>query len=84
MAEEVRTTFAGMMIALPAAEWTAFGRLPVPPFAAVLRRMASRVEPDKYRKAKRGPKKPPLPRGRYRNGGHVSTHRLLERQKRRQ
>jgi Transposase DDE domain len=83
MAEEVRTTFVGMMIVLPAAVWAAFGRLAAGPFAAVLRDMAGQVDPVKYRKAKRGPKKPPLPKGRYRNGGHVSTHRLLEQQKRR-
>lgn len=82
LAEEVRTTFVGMMVALPAAAWAAFGRLPVEPFAAVLRRIAERVDPRRYRKAQRGPKKPPPPKARYENGGHVSTHRLLERQKR--
>lgn len=81
LAEEVRTTFVGMMIVLPAAQWAAFGRLPVGPFAEVLRRMAERVDPKRYRKAQRGPKKPP-PQARYRNGGHVSTHRLLEKHKR--
>ena len=83
MAEEVRTTFAGMMIVLPAAVWAGFGGMPVATFAAALRRMAGHVDPKRYRKAKRGPKKPPPPKGRYRNGGHVSTHRLLEQQKRR-
>ena len=83
MAEEVRTTFAGMMIVLPAAVWAAFGRLPVGSFAAGLRRLAGRVDPKRYRKAKRGPKRPPPSKARYRNGGHVSTHRLLEQQKRR-
>jgi Transposase DDE domain len=83
MAEEVRTTFAGMMIVLQAAAWAAFGRLPAGPFAAVLRDIARRVDPGRYRKAKRGPKKPPPPKARYHNGGHVSTHRLLERLKRR-
>ncbi|MBO0697564.1 MAG: transposase, partial [Zavarzinella sp.] len=51
MAEEVRTTFAGMMVVLPAGAWAAFGRLPVGRFAAVLRRMAGRVDPKRYRKA---------------------------------
>jgi IS4 transposase len=83
MAEEVRATFVGMMIVLPAVRWAAYGRLPVGRFAAALQDLARRVDPDKYRKAKRGPKKPPS-KARYRNGGHVSTHRLLERQKRRQ
>jgi Transposase DDE domain len=84
MAEEVRTTFAGMMIVLPATAWAAFGRSPVRRFAKALRDMARRVNPHKYYKAKRGPKRPPPPKARYRNGGHVSTHRLLEQHKRRQ
>ena len=71
MAEEVRTTFAGMMIVLPAAVWAAFGRLPVGSFAAGLRRLAGRVDPKRYRKAKRGPKRPPPSNSRYRNGGDV-------------
>jgi hypothetical protein len=83
MAEEVRTTFVGMMVVLPAAVWATFGRLPVGSFASELRRLAGRVEPKRYRKARRGPKKPPPPKARYRNGRHASTHRLLERQKRR-
>jgi hypothetical protein len=84
MAEEVRTTLVGMMIALPAALWVEFGRMSVQQFAGMLRRIASQVEPARYRKAKRGPKKPPPSRGSYENGGHVSTHRLLEGRKRRQ
>jgi IS4 transposase len=78
MADEVRMTARGMMVVLPAAVWADFGRLPVPAFAAVLREIAGHVVPDKYRKAKRGPKKPPPKKARYQNGGHVSTHRLLE------
>lgn len=84
LAEEVRTTFVGMTVALPAALWAGFGRLPVGRFAAVLRRIAERVDPKRYRKATRGPKKPPPPKAKYENGGHVSTHRLLEQQKRQQ
>lgn len=82
MADEVRMTLRGMLIVLPVAEWAALGALPVRDFAAVLRAMAARVEPAKYRKARRGPKKKPPQKGPYQNGGHVSTHRLLEEQKR--
>ena len=83
LAEEVRTTFVGMMVALPAAVWVKFGQLPVEHFAVVLHRIAKQVDPKRYRKAKRGPKKPPPPKATYENGGHVSTHRLLEQRKRR-
>jgi IS4 transposase len=82
MAEEVRTTYVGMMVALPPEAWAGFGRLGVLPWAEVLRRVAGYVQPARYRKARRGPKKPPPSREQYKNGGHVSTHRLLEEQKR--
>jgi IS4 transposase len=82
MAEEVRTTTVGMMVALPPEAWAEFRRPDIASWAEVLRRIAGYVEPARYRKARRGPKKPPPPRGPYQNGGHVSTHRLLEEQKR--
>lgn len=82
LAEEVRTTWAGMMIALPAVLWKPVGVLAAEPFGELLRQIAKRVDPTRYRKAKRGPKQPPPPKGRYKNGGHVSTHRLLQLHKR--
>ncbi len=82
MALEVRETYRGMMIALPPSEWAGFRGLGVRDLAEVLRRVAGRVRPASYAKAKRGPKKPPPPKSKYQNGGHVSTHKLL--QKRRQ
>lgn len=82
LTEEVRTTWTGMMIALPGPLWKSLGVLPVEEFGEVLRQIAKRIDPTRYRKAKRGPKKPPPPKGRYKNGGHVSTHRLLQQHKR--
>jgi IS4 transposase len=81
MALEVRETYVGMMIALPPSEWLPFARLDAADLAETLREVARYVEPTKYRKAHRGPKKPPPPKGKYKNGGHVSTHKLLQRQK---
>jgi hypothetical protein len=77
MALEVQQTYRGMMIALPPSKWERFRGLPVADLAQVLRQVARRVQPANYAKAKRGPKKPPPPKGKYQNGGHVSTHRLL-------
>lgn len=82
LTEEVRTTWVGMMIALPAPLWRPWGVLSVEPFGELLRQIANRVDPTRYRKAKRGAKKPPPAKGRYKNGGHVSTHRLLQQRKR--
>jgi hypothetical protein len=78
MALEVQQTYLGMMIALPPARWTRFARLTADELAKVLRDVAARVPPARYRKARRGPKKPATPKARYQNGGHVSTHKLLE------
>lgn len=78
VALEVRGTYAGMMIALPPERWTIFARLDATALAKALKEVALHVQPKKYRKAHRGPKKPPPPKGKYKNGGHVSTHKLLQ------
>ena len=43
-----------------------------------LKAIAHHLDIRKFRKHKRGPKKPPTPRTRYRNTPHVSTKRLLD------
>ncbi len=78
MAAEVRQTYVGMMVALPPETWSEFQTLSASQLAKVLRRMAEHAQPARYRKARRGPKKPPPPRDKYKNGGHVSTQRLLD------
>jgi Transposase DDE domain len=81
MALEIRQTYVGMMVALPPEEWLVFRTLPARDLAAVLRQVACAVAPKRYRKAHRGPKKPPPARGKYQNGGHVSTHKLIQNRK---
>jgi hypothetical protein len=82
IALEVRQTYVGMMVALPPQRWIGFSKLSAAPLAKVLCAVARRVQPERYRKARRGPKKPAIPKDRYKNGGHVSTHKLIqERQK---
>jgi IS4 transposase len=78
VALEVREAYVGMMIALPPARWAAFGKLDAIALAEALREVARYVQPRKYRKARRGPKKPPPPKGTYKNGGHISTHKVLQ------
>jgi hypothetical protein len=82
LTEEVRTTWVGMNIALPAALWQPLAALPMKQFGVLLRQIAKRIDPTRYRKARRGPKKPPPDKQPYKNGGHVSTHRLLQQLKR--
>jgi hypothetical protein len=78
MAQEIRGAYLGMMIALPPRRWNMFADLTAKEMAKVLHEVAGHVRPAYYRKARRGPKKPPPPKARYRNGGHVSTHKLLK------
>ena len=61
----------------PAAQWERFGDMNAAELAATLRQMARAIDLRRYRKATRGPKKP-VARKVYRNGGHVSTHKVLQ------
>jgi IS4 transposase len=77
MTLEFKQVHEGMMIALPPDTWRFFRTMNIATFAAALKKMAVHVDLDYYRKSKRGPKKPPPPMDQYRNGGHVSTYKLL-------
>ena len=79
MTTDIVEPLAGMLIVLPAKEWKIFGAMAPVELAKTLRTIAGYVEPAYYRKAKRGPKKPPTP-----NCGrttHVSTHKLIQARK---
>lgn len=75
---EIRGTYDGMMIAIPERHWTIFQTLSVKQLVAVLKEIAGHVCLDRYRKHVRGPKKPPPPKTKYKNGGHVSTYKMLK------
>jgi IS4 transposase len=77
MALEIKQVHEGMMIALPIGEWTIFRDMSIADFAAKLKEMAGHMNLKYYRKSKRGPKKPPPTMDQYRNGGHVSTYKVL-------
>jgi hypothetical protein len=78
IALEVRQTYLGMMVALPAQRWLGFRKLSTDQLATLLKEVARHVRPERYRKARRGPKRPATPKDRYKNGGHVSTQRLIQ------
>ena len=80
LANEVATTYEGMMIALPASEWAPLGRLSVAELAEFLREVASQAWLAKYPRTVRGPKKPRPKRTSGRTNHHVSTARLLHKQ----
>ncbi len=78
MALEVRQTYLGMMVALPPQRWLWFRKLRPLELARVLQEVARHVRPERYRKARRGPKKPATAKGRHKNGRHVSTYKLIQ------
>ena len=77
LANEVSTTYNGMMIAIPEGEWDVFARMSAPEMAATLLELAQRVNLRAFRKSPRGPKKPRPKREGDSNQGHVSTAKLL-------
>ena len=77
LANEVATTYHGMMIAIPEGEWDVFYRMSAPEMAATLRDLAERVHLRTLRKSPRGPKKPRPKRDGNAKQGHVSTAKLL-------
>jgi IS4 transposase len=77
LALEIKQVHEGMMIALPPACWEVFCGMSVPSFAKLLKKIAAHVDLAMYRKTPRGPKKPAPKKSSYKNGGHVSTHKLL-------
>ena len=77
LALEIKQVQAGMLMVVPSTSWEELAHLEAGAFAVWLKALAARVDLDPYRKSQRGPKRPPPQRNRYRNGGHVSTHKLL-------
>ena len=77
LALEIRQTYDGMMVAIPAPHWEVFRAMSPAALAAVLRALAAAVRLAKYRKHPRGPKKKPPARTAYKNGSHVATARLI-------
>jgi len=73
---DIQQVYRGMMIALPADRWSVFGSMSADELARSLRQMVRAIDLASYRKTTRGPKKPTA-RKVYKNGGHVSTHKVL-------
>ena len=78
MVNELIGAYDGMEVVLPELIWQRFLRMTAAQFAAWLLQVASRANWSKYRKGKRGPKKPVEKIKGGRTSPHVSTKRLLE------
>lgn len=77
MSDEIGQVYRGMMVALPPEEWAPFQHMPLPDFAAFLKRLARNIDFERYPKAKRGPKKPKTKRHYDPDHPHVSVAKLL-------
>jgi DDE family transposase len=77
LALEISQTYDGMMVAIPSPHWSLFRLLNAQQLADVLQELAAHVNLRRYKKHPRGPKKKPTERTAYKNGGHVSTVKIL-------
>jgi len=78
LAGHLQRTYDGMMIAIEEPQWTIFQRMSEQTFAATLQQLASKVNLAKFKKHKRGPKKPRTKRSHHSDQPHVSTAKLLK------
>jgi IS4 transposase len=69
--------YTGMMIAVPPEHWDIFRRLEVRDFAALLKKLATKIDLKRFRKHLRGPKKPKPKKLSGAKIKHVSTARIL-------
>jgi hypothetical protein len=82
LAGELAAAYHGMMIAVPAAQWTRhFASLRPDQLAATLKTLAAKVDPDRFRKNVRGPKRPRPKRSSAKRHPHVATARILAQRK---
>lgn len=78
---EIKQSYDGMMIAIPAPHWQIFRDMTATELAQCLKEIAAKMKLSRYQKHPRGPKKKPPKRNHYGNGGHISTARVLETRK---
>jgi hypothetical protein len=77
IANEITTTYHGMMIAIPEPEWDVFYYMSSSELAAILLELAHNVRLQAIRKSPRRPKKPRGQGKKPARKGHVSTAKLL-------
>ena len=77
LASEIAGMKEGMMVAIPAEEWRVFRGLTVKQLAEVLRGLAENARLARFRKARRGPKKPLVKRKYCKKHPHRATAKLF-------
>lgn len=77
IAQEIATTYTGMLMAIPEDDWRVFTEASQTELSDILLNLASKVDLAKFKKNKRGPKKASNPRTQFKGKPHVSTAKLL-------
>lgn len=77
LADEIKGTYRGMMIAIPPEEWRVFQNMTFTEFCQILKHLAGLVKLRAFRRHPRGPKKPQPKRTYLKNRPHVSTAKIL-------
>jgi len=75
---ELSQTYQGMMVAIPPSNWEKFREFGATELAELLEQLVGKIVLSRYQKHPRGPKKPPPEKSKYKNGGHLSTAKLIE------
>lgn len=81
IAGEIGRTYEGMTVAILPEEWEIFQTMTSRAFIAVFLRLAGNVKLEKYKKHRRGLKKAAPPKTKSKGSPHVSTAKLLKRDK---
>lgn len=81
IAEEISTTYNGMMLIVPEDDWDIFIKGTIAEVSTALLYLASNMNLAKFKKHKRGPKKPSTPKEKFKGKPHVSTAKLLAAEK---
>lgn len=81
IAGEIGRTNEGMTVAILPEEWEIFQTMTSKAFITVFLRLARNVKLEKYKKHRRGPKKAAPPKTKSKGSPHVSTAKLLKKDK---
>lgn len=77
IAAEISTTSGGMSLIVPALEWDLFTKGSISAVSRALLYLAGKINWRKFKKPKRRPKTPPLPKEAFKGKPHVSTAKRM-------
>jgi hypothetical protein len=81
LALEIAAARLGMEITIDAAYWKQLAEMPLSQFVSWVKSIAAGADLQRYRKHRRGPKRPPPKRTSGKRRPHVITHRTIQRRK---